>query len=83
MERGPYGIGSRMNLHIHRSMVTAAINGNLERCAYKHHEIFNLDMPMSCPGVPDDMLDPINTWSDKKSIWNLQQKTRLSVCQEL
>ena len=62
---GPYGVGKRMNLTYTRAMVTAALNGEINKLPAKHHDIFNLDMPMSCPGVPDDVLDPRNTWSDK------------------
>jgi phosphoenolpyruvate carboxykinase (ATP) len=62
---GPYGVGKRMNLVHTRSMVTAAINGEIDKVSVKHHATFNLDMPVSCPGVPDDVLDPRNTWSDK------------------
>jgi phosphoenolpyruvate carboxykinase (ATP) len=62
---GPYGIGSRMNLSYTRAMVTAAINGKIDAVPTRHHEIFNLDMPTSCLGVPDDVLNPRNTWSDK------------------
>jgi phosphoenolpyruvate carboxykinase (ATP) len=62
---GPYGVGKRMNLTYTRAMVTAALNGEIDKVPVKHHDIFNLDMPTSCPGVPDDVLDPRNTWSDK------------------
>ena len=62
---GPYGIGRRMNLSYTRAMVTAAINGKINAVPTQYHEIFNLDMPMSCLGVPDDVLNPRNTWSDK------------------
>jgi phosphoenolpyruvate carboxykinase (ATP) len=62
---GPYGIGKRMNLAHTRAMVTAALSGEIDRVPVKHHAIFNLDMPTSCPGVPDEVLDPRNTWSDK------------------
>jgi phosphoenolpyruvate carboxykinase (ATP) len=62
---GPYGIGKRMNLTYTRAMVTAAIKGKIEEVTLKHHKIFNLDMPTSCSGVPDEVLDPRNTWSDK------------------
>ena len=34
-------------------------------CSYQRHPIFNLDMPTSCPDVPDEVLDPRSTWSDK------------------
>jgi phosphoenolpyruvate carboxykinase (ATP) len=62
---GPYGVGKRMNLTYTRAMVSAALNGEIDKVPIKHHGIFNLDMPTSCPGVPDDVLDPRNTWSDK------------------
>lgn len=62
---GPYGVGKRMNLTHTRAMVTAAIDGEIDKVPVKHHATFNLDMPKSCPGVPDDVLDPRNTWSDK------------------
>lgn len=62
---GPYGIGKRMNLPYTRAMVTAALSGAIDRAPSRHHDIFNLDMPTSCPGVPDEILDPRNTWNDK------------------
>ncbi|MDQ3847860.1 MAG: phosphoenolpyruvate carboxykinase (ATP), partial [Thermoproteota archaeon] len=48
-----------------RAMVTAALNGKIDQMNTKHHQIFNLDMPTACPGVPDEVLNPRNTWSDK------------------
>lgn len=63
---GPYGVGKRMNLAYTRAMVTAALNGEIDKVSVRHHAIFNLDMPTSCPGVPDEVLDPRNTWSDKE-----------------
>lgn len=62
---GPYGIGRRMDLAYTRAMVSAAINRKLDSVPTRRHAIFNLEMPSSCPGVPDDVLDPRNTWSDK------------------
>ena len=29
------------------------------------HPVFNLTMPKSCPDVPQEILNPRNTWSDK------------------
>jgi len=62
---GPYGIGKRMNLDHTRAMVTAALKGEIDRVPVRHHAIFNIDIPTSCPGVADEVLDPRNTWSDK------------------
>ena len=62
---GPYGIGKRMNLKHTRAMVRAAINNDLEKTPFQHTEIFNLDIPTSCPNVPSKVLNPRNTWSSK------------------
>jgi phosphoenolpyruvate carboxykinase (ATP) len=63
---GPYGIGKRMELKYTRKMVSAAINGELDTVSYKHDDIFNLDIPVYCLGVPSEILDPSSTWSDKR-----------------
>ncbi len=63
---GPYGIGKRIDLNYTRSMVTSAINGDLEKVKYTNQNIFNLLVPKSCPNVPTEILDPKNTWSDKR-----------------
>jgi phosphoenolpyruvate carboxykinase (ATP) len=62
---GPYGIGSRMKLSYTRAMITAAINGDLDHVSYEAHPVFGFDMPTSCPGVPSELLIPVNTWEDK------------------
>ncbi len=61
---GPYGVGRRIELTSTRAMVNAAISGALDSVETKSHPIFNLDVPVSCPGVPDDVLDPQATWTD-------------------
>lgn len=62
---GPYGIGKRMNIAHTRSMVTAALKGDLDHAKYRHDDIFNLNVPTECPGVPSEVLNPRNTWSEK------------------
>ena len=61
---GPYGVGSRMKLRYTRAMITAALNGALEEVSYQHHDIFNVDVPQSCPGVPAEIMNPRDTWQD-------------------
>ena len=48
-------------------MVTAALTGALDIVKFRHDELFNLDVPLECPNVPSDILDPKNTWIDKDS----------------
>ena len=62
---GEYGVGSRMKLGYTRSMITAALNGELKDVEFSKHEIFGLNMPTTCPNVPDEILSPKNTWADK------------------
>ena len=64
---GPYGTGKRMKLKYTRAMISAALNGELENVKYATHPIFNLQMPQSCPNVPDNLLDPRNTWANADS----------------
>lgn len=64
---GPYGVGKRIKIKYSRAMVTAALTGALDIVKYKHNEIFNLDVPVECPDVQPDILDPKNTWIDKDS----------------
>ena len=62
---GPYGIGHRMSLKYTRAMITAALEGNLDNVEYETHPVFGVAMPASCPGVPSDVLNPGNTWTNK------------------
>lgn len=62
---GSYGIGRRMKIRHTRAMVRAALNGTLAEVPMERHELFNLDVPTVCPGVPEDVLNPRNTWADK------------------
>ena len=64
---GPYGIGSRMKLSYTRAMVTAAVNGSLDNVIYYYDSRFNLHVPQSCPGVPEYVLNPKDTWANKEA----------------
>ena len=64
---GPYGIGSRIKLKYTRAMITAILEGELEKMEYQQHPIFGLMMPKSCPNVPTAILDPMNTWENKSA----------------
>ena len=62
---GPYGVGNRMKLPLTRAMVKAALNGNLKKIETKKDPIFGIEIPVICPDVPSDILQPKNTWKDK------------------
>jgi phosphoenolpyruvate carboxykinase (ATP) len=62
---GPYGAGNRMKLKFTRAMITAALDGKLNEATYHNDPIFGVAIPDNCPEVPQELLDPRNTWSDK------------------
>ncbi|MGI6193310.1 MAG: phosphoenolpyruvate carboxykinase (ATP) [Christensenellales bacterium] len=62
---GPYGVGKRMSIKHTRAMVSAALNGELEKVEFVPHPVFKVLIPTSCPGVPAEVLDPRKTWEDK------------------
>ena len=62
---GAFGVGERMDLTHTRALVQAAISGALKDVEMRRDPIFNLDVPTTCPGVPDEVLDPKSTWDDK------------------
>ena len=62
---GPYGTGSRMKLKYTRAMITAALNGELEKVNFENCGVFGIAKPMTCPDVPSEILNPRNTWEDK------------------
>src|SRR5688572_18287908 len=62
---GPYGVGRRINLTYTRAMVRAALTGSLDMLDFVNDGIFNLEIPVTCPGVPTEILDPKSTWPDR------------------
>jgi phosphoenolpyruvate carboxykinase (ATP) len=70
---GAYGTGTRMKLKYTRAMITAALNGDLDKVEYAQHKVFGIAKPQSCPNVPPEILNPRNTWEnpelyDKKAV---------------
>ena len=64
---GEYGVGDRISLKYTRAMISSILNGELVGVEYKKHEVFGLNIPTSCPNVPDEILSPKNTWTDKNA----------------
>jgi phosphoenolpyruvate carboxykinase (ATP) len=62
---GPYGEGSRMKLAYTRAMVRAALAGELDDVETATAPFFGLEIPTRVPGVPSEVLNARETWSDK------------------
>ena len=62
---GPYGVGQRMPIAYTRAMVHAALDGALREVPFETDPTFGLAVPTACPGVPNEVLRPRETWADK------------------
>ncbi|MEE9322993.1 MAG: phosphoenolpyruvate carboxykinase (ATP) [Candidatus Aenigmarchaeota archaeon] len=78
---GPYGIGKRMDIDLTRKMVHAVLEGELEGVEYGENETFHIMVPKSCPGVPPEILNPRNTWKDKKAYDERAKKLAKEFCE--
>ncbi len=63
---GPYGVGSRMKISHTRAMIRAILNGSLANVETRPDPVFGVGVPVNCPGVPEEVLSPRNTWADKE-----------------
>lgn len=64
--KGGYGSGERISLKHTRAIIDAIHNGSLRNAQYGMLPIFGLQVPTSIAGVPDEILMPSNSWSDKQ-----------------
>jgi len=71
---GPYGEGQRMQLGYTRAMVHAALDGKLDGVETRRDPVFGLNVPLSVPGVPTEVLDPRATWRDPAAYDAMAQK---------
>ncbi len=62
---GPYGVGHRFELPYTRAIIRAALTGALEKVPTITDPYFGLPIPTSCPDVPSEVLNPVETWADK------------------
>lgn len=62
---GPYGVGERMKIAWTRALLHEALDGKLLDAEFIRDPIFNFDIPTRVSGVPQEILDPKNTWADK------------------
>lgn len=66
---GPYGVGRRIAIKDTRRMLAAALQGELDNVPYRQDRIFGFAVPTACPGLPSDLLDPVQSWNDREAYW--------------
>jgi len=55
--------GKRCPLKYTRAILDAVHSGELAKVEYENYETFNLSVPKTCPGVPDELLNPAKAWT--------------------
>jgi phosphoenolpyruvate carboxykinase (ATP) len=71
---GAYGVGSRIKLKYTRAIIDAIHNGDFDKVDMVQDAEFGFQIPVSCPGVPAEILVPKNTWEDKEKYDQTKEK---------
>jgi phosphoenolpyruvate carboxykinase (ATP) len=66
---GKFGVGKRISIRHTRNLLDAALNGSLDHAQYRKDKLFGFEVPLSCPDVPDDVLEPSTSWGNKDEYW--------------
>ncbi len=66
---GRFGVGKRISIRHTRNLLNAALDGELASVKYRKDKLFGFEVPLSCPGVPEDVLEPSNAWGNKDEYW--------------
>lgn len=64
---GPYGVGDRLPLAVTRTLVAAALRGDLRDIPTDLDPIFQIAIPRSVPGISSRLLHPRDTWTDPQA----------------
>ena len=62
---GKYGTGKRMSIHHTRALLRGALDGSLAKVKFRKEPFFGLSIPEHVAGIPDNVLNPRLTWTDK------------------
>jgi phosphoenolpyruvate carboxykinase (ATP) len=66
---GRFGVGKRISIRHTRNLLNAALDGKLDNVEYRVDKLFGYLVPLTCPDVPSDVLEPSNSWGDKNDYW--------------
>jgi phosphoenolpyruvate carboxykinase (ATP) len=61
---GGYSQGQRINLAHTRAIIRAILSGSLKGVETRPDPVFRVNVPVTCAGVPAEILDPRQTWRD-------------------
>ena len=62
---------SRIKIRWARALLNAALDGDLDDVLFVEDPRFGFQVPTTCQGVPDNILQPRDTWHDKETYDNV------------
>jgi len=62
---GAYGTGHRMSIQHTRALLRAALDGSLAKVEFVQDPFFGLMIPKNVPGIPVNVLNPRDSWTDQ------------------
>ena len=71
---GKYGVGRRMPIRVTRRLLTAALDGSLNKANFRTDPFFGMAVPTSVPGVEPHILNPVKTWASKSEFAETAKK---------
>ncbi len=66
---GGWGVGKRISIRHTRNLLNAALEGALDNVEFRKDKLFGFEVPLACPEVPEDVLDPSTSWGNKDEYW--------------
>ena len=66
---GSFGVGKRISIKHTRNLLNAVLSSKLEKSKFRKDKLFGFEVPVSCPEVPADVLDPSKSWGSEKDYW--------------
>jgi phosphoenolpyruvate carboxykinase (ATP) len=66
---GRFGVGKRISIRHTRNLLDAALTGKLDDVEYRQDKLFGFNVPLTCPDVPEDVLEPSSSWGNKDEYW--------------
>jgi phosphoenolpyruvate carboxykinase (ATP) len=67
---GAYGLGKRISIGHTRAILSAALGGKLDGVDFRQDPVFGFEVPLTCDGVPDEVLDPASSWPSEEQYFD-------------
>ena len=67
---GPFGVGKRISIRHTRALLDAVLKGKLNDVPFRVDPVFGFEVPTKCEGVPENILDPANTWGSREEYYS-------------